>query len=305
MERKLIAIAVSSALCLPMAAHAVEFSAYGQVSRAIISVDGGDNDNDLQHVDADSSESRFGFEGSGDLDNGVTASVVMELSVTADLREAHVSLGGGFGSVTIGHTAPSSDGANYPDFGAAFLGGVTNSCSYHSNDGAACQDYTPGGQPILRYDSPEIGAASISTSVGNNEFWDVAASAAGSFGDSGYDVRIAHVAEFDDGNDGDQTIASAMAHFPQGTTAAFAWAGNHRTDDSYRFVGVSQSYGDGAAGVYYKQGEMDGNEGSAWGVGLGQALGAGVHAFAGYRLLKEDGAEDESVLFAGMRVKFN
>ena len=41
MERKLIAVAVSSALALPMAAQAVEFSAYGHVTRAIISVDGG------------------------------------------------------------------------------------------------------------------------------------------------------------------------------------------------------------------------------------------------------------------------
>ena len=40
MERKLIAVAVSSALALPMAAQAVEVSPYGQINRAIISVDG-------------------------------------------------------------------------------------------------------------------------------------------------------------------------------------------------------------------------------------------------------------------------
>ena len=41
MERKLIAAAVSSALALPMAAQAVEFSVSGQINRAIMSVDGG------------------------------------------------------------------------------------------------------------------------------------------------------------------------------------------------------------------------------------------------------------------------
>ena len=41
MERKLIAAAVSSALALPMAAQAVEFSVSGHINRAIISVDGG------------------------------------------------------------------------------------------------------------------------------------------------------------------------------------------------------------------------------------------------------------------------
>ena len=44
MERKLIAAAVSSALALPMAAQAIEFSVSGQVNRAIISVDGGGAD---------------------------------------------------------------------------------------------------------------------------------------------------------------------------------------------------------------------------------------------------------------------
>ena len=69
MERKLIAAAVSSALALPMAAQAVEFSVSGHVNRAIISVDGGGNDGDLKHVDANSSQTRFRFTGSEELDN--------------------------------------------------------------------------------------------------------------------------------------------------------------------------------------------------------------------------------------------
>ena len=40
MERKLIAAAVSSALALPMAAQAVEFSVSGHINRAVVSVDG-------------------------------------------------------------------------------------------------------------------------------------------------------------------------------------------------------------------------------------------------------------------------
>ena len=72
MDRKLIAVAVSSALALPMAAQAVEFSVSGQVNRAIISVDGGANDGSLQHVDANSSETRFRFTGSEELENGMT-----------------------------------------------------------------------------------------------------------------------------------------------------------------------------------------------------------------------------------------
>lgn len=305
MERKLIAIAVSSALALPMAAQAVQFSVSGLVNRAIISVDGGDNDGDLQHVDADSDESVFRFEGEEEIENGMAVSVALEYGLTGEAGQANVSLGGAFGSLTIGLADPSSDGANYPDFGAAYLGGVTNTCSYHSTDGPGCQDYTPDGQPMLRYDSPEIGAVSFSTSAGENDFWDVAASVAGSFGDAGYDVRIAHVGKFDGGADGDQTMASANVMFGQGSNAGFGWARNHRTDDNYQFVGVGHTYGDGTLGVYYKRGEMGGTEGSAWGVGLGHDLGVGAAVYAGYRLMQEDDADDVSVVLAGMMVEFN
>ena len=85
MERKLIAAAVSSALVLPMAAQAVEFAASGHINRAIISVDGGGaegkpdaHDGDVQHVDANSSETRFRFTGSEELESGMTAGVQLE-----------------------------------------------------------------------------------------------------------------------------------------------------------------------------------------------------------------------------------
>jgi len=96
-------------------------------------------------------------------------------------------------------------------------------------------------------------------------------------------LRVAHVLEFDDGGDGDQTMASATVQFGQGTSAAFAWGQNHRTDDDYQFVGLGHSYGEGTAGVYYKQGQMGGTDGSLWGVGVGHDMGGGVAAYAGYR----------------------
>ena len=81
MERKLIAAAVSSALAVPMAAQAVEFAVSGHVNRAVVVVDqdgytdkdGRDQDGKLRHVDANSSETRFRFTGSEELDGGLTA----------------------------------------------------------------------------------------------------------------------------------------------------------------------------------------------------------------------------------------
>ena len=199
MERKLIAAAVSSALALPMAAQAVEFSASGHVNRAIISVDGGgmDYDGDLQHVDANSSQTRFRFTGSEEMDSGMTAGVQLEYGLTANVRQANVYLSSDGGKLTVGHGSRATDGMAHADLGGpAWLGGATNWCSYHST-GPACPSNDGGRGPMLRYDTPAIGPASIAVSTGNDDYWDVMLKSAGSFGDAGYDVRVGYIAEHD------------------------------------------------------------------------------------------------------------
>ena len=206
MERKLIAAAVSSALALPMAAQAVEFSVSGHINRAIISVDGGGasgkpdaHDGDVQHVDANSSETRFRFTGSEELENGMTAGVQLELGRPGDWRTRHanVSLSTAGGKITIGQASEATDGVAHADLGGpAWLGGATNWCSYASA-GPACPSNDGNRNPVLRYDTPAIGPASIAVSTGNNDFFDVKLSIAGSFGDAGYDLRIGHTTEYE------------------------------------------------------------------------------------------------------------
>ena len=202
MDRKLIAVAVSSALGLPMAAHAVEGSVSGHVNRAIIHVDGtgADTDGDLQHVDANSSETRFRFTGSEDLGNGTTAGVELELGRPSDwrTRHAHVYLSGGFGKLTIGQASTAADGMAHARLGGpSWLGGVTNWCSYASS-GPACSSNDGDRKEVLRYDTPALGPASIAVSAGNDDYWDVKATIAGSMGGGfGYDIRIGHIAEYD------------------------------------------------------------------------------------------------------------
>ena len=69
MDKKLVAVAVASALAMPMAAQAVKYSASGQVNRAIMFVDDGVQ-SDTMHVDGDASGTRFRFTGSEDI--GIT-----------------------------------------------------------------------------------------------------------------------------------------------------------------------------------------------------------------------------------------
>lgn len=206
MERKLIAAAVSSALALPMAAQAVEFSVSGHINRAIISVDGGGpsgkpdaNDGSAQHVDSNASQTRIRFTGSEELENGMTAGVNLEYGGVGPLntRHANVYLSTAGGKVSVGHTSVATDGMAHARLGGpSWLGGVTNWCSYASS-GPACPSNDGGRMPVLRYDTPAIGPASIAVSTGNDDYFDLTLKIAGSMGDAGYDFRVGHIAEYE------------------------------------------------------------------------------------------------------------
>ena len=328
MERKIIAAAVSSALALPMAAQAVEFSVSGHVNRAIISVDGGADDGDLKHVDANSSGTRFRFTGSEELDSGLTAGVQYEYALDTSVRHANVYLSSVGGKLTVGHGSRATDGVAHADLGGpAFLGGATNWCSYHST-GPACPSNDGGRGPMLRYDTPAIGAASLAVSVAENDYWDAKVSVAGSMGDAGYDLRIGFTGEYekektttqkpaDTGHKhpydttamvpaGDVVTASAAVGFGQGTSVQGGWSQDNTADHEYQYVKVDHSYGDGSVAVYYKRGETDGGtEGSLIGIGVGHNIGGGATAYAGWRQMSEDGKDDVDLVVVGMRVTFN
>ena len=206
MQRKLVAAAVSSALALPMAAQAVEFAVSGHVNRAVLSVDtGSDSDDDLQHVDANASQSRVRFTGSEELENGMTAGVNLEMGILSTgatsgttTRHAALYLDTPGGKLTMGHTKPAADGMAFADLGGpSWLAGATNWCAFYSDAGnPACQSNNPSRTDVLRYDTPALGPVTLSVSAGDNDYWDAMLKVAGSFGDAGYDIRIGHVAEY-------------------------------------------------------------------------------------------------------------
>lgn len=222
MQSTLIAAAVSSTLALPMAAQAAEFSISGHINRAIISVDAGDG---VQHVDANSSRTRFRFTGSEELESGLTAGARLEDELNGKVRDANVLL-----SSTGEGMAHARRG------GASWLGGVTNWCSY-TGSGPACPSNGGGSGPTLRYDTPAIGSAA------EDDYWDTKLSIVGSMGDPGYNL------------DGDVTIASAGIGFGQRTSVAVAWSEASGADHEYQYVKLDYVYQDGSTGVYYEQGE--------------------------------------------------
>ena len=140
----------------------MEFAVSGHVNRAaiVIDQDGHDKDGELQHVDANASQSRFRFKGSEDLENGVTAGVNLELGVlsTGDAtgtttRHAALYLDTAGGKLTLGHTSAAADGMAHADNafnGGSWLGGVSNWCSY-AGSGPACPSNDGGRIDILTH----------------------------------------------------------------------------------------------------------------------------------------------------------
>ena len=110
---------------------------------------------------------------------------------------ANVYLSTAGGKITVGQGSEATDGVAHADLGGlSWLGGVSNWCNYHS-DGPACPSNDGNRNPVLRYDTPAIGPASIAVSTGNNDFFDIKLSISGSMGDAGYDFRIGHTAEYE------------------------------------------------------------------------------------------------------------
>ena len=90
MNKKAIAVAISSALAVPMAAHAVSFNVSGQLNKAIMFADDGVA-SDVFFGDNTASNSRVRFTSSEDMGNGITAGFRIEFAtqVNSELHPDH------------------------------------------------------------------------------------------------------------------------------------------------------------------------------------------------------------------------
>ncbi|MEM7406750.1 MAG: porin [Pseudomonadota bacterium] len=148
MNKKVLAVAISSALALPMSAHAIKFSTSGQVNRAIMFADDGVASDTMQ-VDNAASQSRFRFTGKEKLGvGGITAGFALEAGFSSNmstgvtikggngngtgadaafnLRQSHIYFSGKFGKVTLGHTSGAFDGITFKDYSGVGITGVVN-----------------------------------------------------------------------------------------------------------------------------------------------------------------------------------
>lgn len=146
--KKSILLATSAIIAsgvVATSAQAIDVELYGQVNKAVVGANIADDNlgADLNIVDNDISSTRFGLRGNQQLDNGLTASVLIEGELQAQpsntfavangtpgatndgggsawaTRHARVGLGGQWGALFVGETSTASDGVAEIDLSAA------------------------------------------------------------------------------------------------------------------------------------------------------------------------------------------
>ncbi|MDD9981565.1 MAG: porin [Gammaproteobacteria bacterium] len=187
-HKVLAASALALLVSVPMShSSAVVMSISGHVNRTIVMVaqDGSAYD-DVEHVNANSSEARFHFKGSEDLDSGLTAGANLKFGRPDNSPHHHmrVSLSGSFGKLSLGQASHPDDAAQY-----GTLGGV-------------------------RYDSPALGAVEFSLNQ-----WDTGQGiAAGYTGDK----NVAGTISVSAGYTGDENLSGTVS--ASGAFGATAWS---------------------------------------------------------------------------------
>ena len=130
MNKKVLAVAVSSALAAPMAAHAVKYKLSGQINRAAVYQDDGTN-SDIQFVDNISSGTRWRLTGSEDIGGGSKVGFNWEWQNSQNssgaaigsadfgeaetMRKAEVWFSGGWGKLSLGQGDGAGNGTTEVD----------------------------------------------------------------------------------------------------------------------------------------------------------------------------------------------
>ncbi len=160
MNKKLLAVAVAGAMTVPMAAQAVKYKLSGQVNRAIVFMDDGEQ-SAVRNVDSTSSGTRFRLKGSEALGNGMKVGFYWETQFqssksytqrpnqngdgsegasSSNLRQANVWFSGNWGKLTIGQTDGAGNGATESDWvpSGAYFGrtSFTGGLRWRTSNGA-------------------------------------------------------------------------------------------------------------------------------------------------------------------------
>ena len=336
---KFLTVAIVGVLAAPMAAQAVDFSISGWVNRALFITDS-DDGTKAAVANNGGGSTRIRANGSSELMDGRTVGIQLEFEeggayeeggTGVKLRHANVQYGGDFGRVTIGQGSEAGDASAYSDTTGvrgighgAGTGAGFNLGSYFSSLDAGTRAH------MLRYDTPDIGLASVAVSVGNNADGNDRVSArlklGTDMGGTTIGAQLATLREdgYKEGVSKETVGASFGLTMESGLTLSGAWAkgdghggsmttGMMATDPSYYQVEVGYKFGDTGIAVSWYNSEdfvMNGSEGTAIGIGVRHTLGkTGAEIYAAvqnYDVTRKPGgmSEDQSVVAIGTLVNF-
>ena len=178
MNKKVLAVAVSSALAAPMAAHAVKYKLSGQVNRALVANDDGQQ-SDVQFVDNTSSGTRWRLTGSEEIGNGQKVGFNWEWQNGSNqngsmrsapggdsqtMRKAEVWFSGGWGKVSLGQGDGAGNGTTEVDlsdtWNVAYTGrdSFGGAIAWRTSSGGTL----PAGDPAFSLD-PDDGSLTFSS----------------------------------------------------------------------------------------------------------------------------------------------
>ena len=291
MNKKLLTVAIAGAMTAPMAAQAVKYKMSGQVNRAIVFMDDGDQ-SDVRNVDSIASGTRWRLKGSEDLGNGMKVGFYYEMQTSSapssaarpdqntdgangvgaggNIRQANVWFSGGWGKMSMGQLDGAANGATEADLSGTCISG---NCVLRASYTAGINWRTSAGGTIgqtvgsthsnfdgfsrydgIRYDSPALGPVTISGSVGNDSKWDVAARVNTGVGGGQLSGALFYGEASGALNIDNRWGGSLSYLFSQGTNITGAYAENETqagNDSDNWYIKLGHKWGPHAVGIGY------------------------------------------------------
>ncbi len=338
----------------------VSLTVYGHVNKALLIWDtggaytGGDQ-KDVYVVDNSNSGSRFGFKGSANIGRGWSAGYHIEVGITDAnssnvdqingngngddrngeslyLRLNYLWIKGHIGKVSLGHNWTATGTVEYIDLSGSGVVAGPDGNSWNAFFFQACAGggnrwstsigaLSTGRLDIIRYDSPTFAGFTISTSWGEDDFWDVALRYANEFSS----IRVAGGIGYADYSEMGWTQwagSIALIHTPSGVNIMFA--GGERDDGNaatpnrrywYLKGGVyAKHFAMGKTSIYGEYGRyynvnFASETADMWGLGVVQYIdAAAMELYLGFRHYSTDWANntvnDMYTFAAGGRIKF-
>ena len=344
MQKKLLAAAIASAMCAPIAAEAVTVKFSGHVNRLIRWLDDGVA-SDIQHTDHSGSRSRIRWAGSEKFGNA-TAGVYLEAAFAPhvnagagkavkakdggsnfSIRHTNLWFSGTWGRVNAGLTVNSmaaidlSGNSAYAPPGVNNLhgtplrdsgggGGTTNGVL----SSAAADSFGFGRFNMIRYISPKLGPFTVSAEHANNEQWGAGVTVATSFAGAKVGAGLTYW-DAENNSGFDQLNASASVAFSQGTNVGLMWKEKNMTGGLNRHfwqAKIGHKWGNNSVSLAYYDGAdmaVANDDSSEWKVAFVHSIPKPrVHLYAVYSNLDYNhptiATEDVDTFFVGSRIFF-